>query len=77
MSGDISTHVIEGSAVAFPFDQEFGLSKKETNAVSNRYPVEVTLEGMIKFLPCIPCNFDMIRHLEYTCRILYTYTVRI
>ena len=46
-TGGISTHVIEGSAVVFPFDQKFGLSKKETSSVSNRYPVEVTLEGVV------------------------------
>lgn len=44
VAGNISYHVVEGSANAFHFDQEYGMSAEEAAAVSNHYPVEVTLD---------------------------------
>lgn len=43
--GDIHDNIVEGSATVFLFDQEFGMSIEEARAVSNRYPVELTLRG--------------------------------
>jgi len=47
VSGNIGEHIVNGSAIPFRYDLEYELTQELTENVSDHYPIEVLIQGIV------------------------------
>jgi len=73
VSGDIGDNIVNGSAMPFRYDMEYELTQELTEKVSDNYPIEVLIQGMVVII--MMCmrkkgkSQETLVHIQHFCQV--------